>query len=92
VQSGRWHPATERCPDDWRQVSNLIPAMEVRVFIRLAGGSSDPMRSRARENERYVCCKADEGHIHLANVEGATTAVMQHGYQRGEYFEGCEKR
>lgn len=81
----------KRCPDDWRQVSNLIPAMEEGVFIRLAGGSSDPMRSRARGDERCVCCEAGEGHIHLANVEGATAVVMQHGYQRGEYFEGCEQ-
>jgi hypothetical protein len=26
------------------------------------------------------------------NGEKATTAVTQHGYQRGECFEGCEVR
>ena len=48
------------------------------------------MRSRTRGDERCVGRKAGEGHIHLANVEGAKAAVMQYGYQRGENFEGCE--
>jgi len=56
--------------------------LRVGLRIRCAG--------RARANERCVCCEASEGHIHLANAEGATAAAMQHGYQRGELFEGCK--
>ena len=91
VQSGRRHPATDALSRRLAASEQLDSSDGREGVHSVAGGSSDPMRSRARGDERCVCCEAGEGHIHLANVEGATAVVMQYGYQRGEYFEGCEQ-
>jgi hypothetical protein len=59
--------------------------LELRVGLRIR------FAGQARGDERYGGREVHEGHIHSANAEGATAAVMRYGYQRGEHFEGCEK-
>jgi hypothetical protein len=74
---GQWMVCLQR----WRE--KHAHGLRVGLRIRCAG--------RARVSESRGGREAIVRYIHLANAEGATAAVMQYGYQRGEIFEGCER-
>jgi hypothetical protein len=83
--------ATAWGPDGRR---SMIGAFSGNGGCEQSFGMRVGLRIRCAVRVRVVECRAgrevSERRGHLANVEGATAAVMRYGCQRGELFEGCE--
>jgi len=88
VRSGR-RQAGNGALSRWSTVCRWpVPAMEREHLLELRVGLRIRFAGQARGDERCGGREVSEGHIQLANAEGATAAVMRYGYQRGEHFEG----